>query len=310
MEINSPAKYINSPETPLFRKSHLLYGLDLAKEAIHKQAEDGDGDGGLYRRDHRPSVRLHNAVAVLGMALGETHIKILKRFVDRIVLVLDGDEAGQKRANEVLELFIAQQADLRILTLPDDLDPCDFLHSSTAPRRLPNCSRRGTVDALDHAFLDATRGIDLERDIHAASQAMERLIAIIAKAPRLQPDTSGDDRLREERFLQRFAAMFRVSESGSPPPVDGASPQTAQGTDRQERRPCNQTFQKRRQAFALHRRAADPHERRTAGTARRLSRNMVRSPGGTRARTSRVARAAANLRYRMPALGRRRAAWL
>ena len=83
-----------------------------------------------------------NAVAVLGTALGESHIRILKAHADRIVLVLDGDEAGTKRANEVLELFVAQQADLRILTLPEELDPCDYLHkygaeafSRTAGRR-------------------------------------------------------------------------------------------------------------------------------------------------------------------------------
>ena len=68
-----------------------------------------------------------NAVAVLGTALGEAHIRILKRFADRIILVLDGDEAGQRRADEVLELFVAQQVDLRILTLPEEFDPCEFL---------------------------------------------------------------------------------------------------------------------------------------------------------------------------------------
>ena len=56
----------------------------------------------------------NNAVAVLGTALGEPHIRLLRRFADRIVLVLDGDEAGQKRTNEVLELFVAEQVDLRI----------------------------------------------------------------------------------------------------------------------------------------------------------------------------------------------------
>ena len=212
VEIASPAKYINSPETPLFRKSHLLYGLDLAKEAFHKSKQKT----ALVMEGYTDVIIAHqfgfnNAVAVLGVALGETHIKILKRFVDRIILVLDGDEAGQKRANEVLELFIAQQADLRILTLPDDLDPCDFLQQRGAEAFAELLATR-TVDALDHAFQSATRGIDLERDIHAASQALERLIAILAKAPRLQSDTSGEDRLREERFLQRFAALFRVSE--------------------------------------------------------------------------------------------------
>jgi DNA primase len=144
--------------------------------------------------------------------LGESHIKILKHFVDRIILVLDGDEAGQKRAKEILELFVAQQVDLRILTLPDDLDPCDFLLQRGAPA-FADLLATGTVDALDHAFHTETRRLDLERDIHGASQALERLIMIVAKAPRLRPDTTSEDRLREERFLQRLAALFRVSET-------------------------------------------------------------------------------------------------
>ncbi len=208
-----PGKYVNSPETPLFRKSHLLYGLDLAKEAIHKSKNKT----ALVMEGYTDVIIAHqfgfnNAVAVLGVALGETHIKILKRFVDRIILVLDGDEAGQKRTNEVLALFVAQQVDLRILTLPDDLDPCDFLQQRGA-EAFAQLLATGTVDALDHAFRSATRGLDLDRDIHGASQALERLIEILAKAPRLRPDTTSEDRLREEKFLQRFAALFRVSET-------------------------------------------------------------------------------------------------
>ena len=201
VEINSPAKYINSPETPLFRKSHLLYGLDLAKEAFHKSKQKT----ALVMEGYTDVIIAHqygftNAVAVLGVALGETHVKILKRFVDRIVLVLDGDEAGQKRANEVLELFIAQQADLRILTLPDDLDPCEFCNWRGA-EAFTELLATGTVDAPITPFKAPCAGIDLDRDIHALSQALEWLIAILAKAPRLQSNTSGDSRLREERFL-------------------------------------------------------------------------------------------------------------
>jgi DNA primase len=208
-----PGKYVNSPETPLFRKSHLLYGLDLAKEAIHKSKNKT----ALVMEGYTDVIIAHqfgfnNAVAVLGVALGETHIKILKRFVDRIILVLDGDEAGQKRANEVLEMFIAQQVDLRILTLPDELDPCEFLQQRGAAA-FAELLATGTVDALDHAFRSATRGIDLDRDVHGATGALEKLIAILAKAPRLRPDTTSEDRLREEKFLQRFAALFRVNET-------------------------------------------------------------------------------------------------
>jgi DNA primase len=153
-----------------------------------------------------------NTVAVLGTALGEGHIKILKRFADRIILVLDGDEAGQKRANEVLELFVAQQVDLRIVTLPQEKDPCDFLlkHGAEA---FGEVMEKHAVDALEHAFQTATRGVDLDRDVHGATRALDRLIEIVAKAPRHRDDTTRESRLREEKILQRLAARFRIDEA-------------------------------------------------------------------------------------------------
>ena len=207
----TPAKYVNSPETPLFRKSSLLYGLDVAREAVRKSHSV------LVMEGYTDCIIAHqygftNAVAVLGTALGEGHIKILKRFADRIILVLDGDEAGQKRANEVLELFVAQQVDLRIVTLAQEKDPCDFLlkHGSEAFREV---IEKGAVDALEHAFQTATRGLDLERDVHGATQALDHLIEIVAKAPRHRDDTTRDARLREEKILQRLAARFRMDEN-------------------------------------------------------------------------------------------------
>jgi len=207
----SPAKYVNSPETPLFSKSNLLYGLDVARNAVRKSGTalvtEGYTDC-IIARQHG----FENTVAVLGTALGERHIRMLKRFADRIVLVLDGDEAGQRRANEVLELFVAEQVDLRIVILPSGNDPCDFLqqHGAEAFGRL---LEEKAVDALEHAFLTATRGLDLETDVHGASQALGRLVSIVAKAPRLRQDTSGEDRFREEKVLQRLARAFRVPET-------------------------------------------------------------------------------------------------
>ncbi len=208
---DSPAKYVNSPETPLFSKSHLLYGLDLARETMRKSRT------ALVMEGYTDCIIAHqfgftDAVAVLGTALGEGHIRLLKRFADRIVLVLDGDEAGQRRANEVLELFVAQQVDLRILTLPDELDPCEFLleRGGEAFRQLLETE---TVDALDHAIRAKTHGIDLAHDVHGASQALEQLVAILAKAPRLRQDTTGASRLREAKVLEQLAARFRVPEA-------------------------------------------------------------------------------------------------
>ena len=206
----SPAKYVNSPETPLFHKSKLLYGLDLARESFRKTRT------ALVMEGYTDVIVAHqygfqNAVAVLGTALGESHVRLLKAHVDQIILVLDGDEAGTKRANEVLELFIAQQADLRILTLPEDLDPCDYLHKYGA-EAFSKLLAEKSEDALDHAFETATRGIDVERDVHGVGQATERLLSIVAKAPRLTDDTRGDARIQEQKIVQRLAGKFRVDE--------------------------------------------------------------------------------------------------
>jgi DNA primase len=206
----SPAKYVNSPETALFHKSELLYGHDLAREAMRKTGT------ALVMEGYTDVIVAHqygfqNAVAVLGTALGEKHIRILKRHVDRIVLVLDGDEAGTKRASEVLELFVAQEADLKILTLPEGLDPCDYLHKHGA-EAFSKLLAEKTVDALDHAYETITRGVDAERDIHGVGRAIERLLSIVAKAPRLGGGTRGDARIQEQKIVQRLAAKFRVDE--------------------------------------------------------------------------------------------------
>ncbi len=205
------AKYVNSPETPLFSKSNLLYGLNVARDAIRKT------ETALVMEGYTDCITAHqfgfaNAVAVLGTALGTSHLQLLRRFADRIrvVLVLDGDEAGRKRAKEVLELFVAGNVDLRVLTLPDEMDPADFLRAHGAEAFEEQIA--GSVDALTHAFQSVTAGVDLQADLHASAQALEQLAATIAKAPRLRADTLVEDRLREEKFLQRLAADFRVPE--------------------------------------------------------------------------------------------------
>jgi DNA primase len=204
------AKYVNTPETPLFSKSHLLYGLDLARDAVRRSGT------ALVMEGYTDVIVAHqfgfdDAVAVLGTALGEGHIRILRRFADRIVLVLDGDEAGQRRANEILALFVAHEVDLQVLTLPEGSDPCDFLqkHGAEAMQEL---IRNKSASALDHAFLAETRGVDFERDVNGVDRAIERLLSIIAQAPRLGARTDAQRRNREWKVLSNLALKFRVSE--------------------------------------------------------------------------------------------------
>jgi len=203
-------KYVNSRETRIFSKSDQLYGLDIARDAVAKSREIVVVEG------YTDVVMAHqcgvdNVVAVLGTALGSGHIRLLRRFADRINLVLDADEAGQRRTNEILELFVAEQVDLRILTLPEGLDPCDFMleHGPDAFRELLT----GARDALDHKVHAATQGINLATETHRANQALETILSTIARAPRPQLGTSTEMRLREQQILSRMARQFNVAES-------------------------------------------------------------------------------------------------
>ena len=207
------AKYINSPETPLFSKSRELYGLDAARDGIAREKQvvvlEGYTDC-LMAHQHG----LTNMVAVLGTALGEAHLQVLRRFTDSIVLVLDGDDAGRRRTNEIIDallaLFVKNQIDLRILTLPEGLDPCDFIASqgSDAFRQL----LLGAVDALEHKFNSVTQGLDLSTDTHRAAEAVEQVLATLAQLRPAASDAASPTLLREQQMLGRIARQFRLPE--------------------------------------------------------------------------------------------------
>ncbi|MEX0794871.1 MAG: DNA primase [Pirellulaceae bacterium] len=203
------AKYVNSPETRLFSKSEHVYALDLARDTIVQTGEvivvEGYTD---VIAMHQAGVK--NVVAVLGTALGAKHIRLLRRYADKVYLVLDGDEAGQRRTNEVLELFIAQQVDLRVVKLPNEQDPCDFVQQQ-GPEQFRECLAK-SVDALEHKIRVVTAGIDLGQDIHQANDALEDVLNTLAKSPHALTGTTSDVRLREHQFLARMARQFQVDE--------------------------------------------------------------------------------------------------
>jgi DNA primase len=208
---NRPSpKYINTPETRLFSKSSQLYGLDIVRDAITRDRRivvvEGYTDVVMA---HQCGV--NNVVAVLGTALGERVIRLLQRYADTVTLVLDGDDAGKKRANEILELFVAAQLDLRILTLPDGLDPCDFLRHQGAEAFGQLLEQ--AVDALDHRLIVATENLDPVTQPDQAHRALEEILRTLAAAPRLNAGANESTRLREQQMLARLAREFHVDES-------------------------------------------------------------------------------------------------
>lgn len=122
----SAAKYLNSPETPLFSKSRTIFGLDFARERIVETRTVAIVEG------YTDVVMAHqygatNVVSILGTAMTEQHLNTLRRFGDRIVLLFDGDSAGESAVSRSIELFLAQPIEIAIATLPEGLDPDEFL---------------------------------------------------------------------------------------------------------------------------------------------------------------------------------------
>jgi len=173
------AKYLNSPETPLFQKRRVLYGADLARPSARSEGWVAVVEGYTdVIAAHQ--VGLSNVVGTLGTALGDDHVTALRRMTDRAVLVFDGDEAGQKAADRSLELFLGHEVDVRVLALPTKFDPCDFLLDQGAEPFREMVGQ--AVDPLTFAIDRAGSRFDLG-SMEGSRLAAEYVLAVFARIP-------------------------------------------------------------------------------------------------------------------------------
>lgn len=128
-------KYRNTPETPIYKKSKLLYGLDKARRHIGKEGYAVVVEG------YTDVIALHRAglpvaVATCGTALGDDHFDLLRRFTDRVVLAFDADAAGAGAAlrGDSLQTPVRLDLDLRMADLPQGLDPADLVQRGEGER--------------------------------------------------------------------------------------------------------------------------------------------------------------------------------
>ena len=124
-------KYLNSPETPIYSKSNLLYHLDRAKEALRQRdfavLVEGYMDAIAVAR-----AGVSNVVASCGTSLTEPQVKLLNRFTRRIIVNYDPDTAGQAATERSLTILLEQGAEIRVLALPGGKDPDSFIRSEGA----------------------------------------------------------------------------------------------------------------------------------------------------------------------------------
>jgi len=149
LEDQQQPKYLNTPENYVFKKGNLFYGLNLAKDRI-KTAGFSIIVEGYFDLIKMHLAGFENTIAPLGTAITENHLRLLKRWTNRILLVFDSDSAGTSAAFRSLETILANGFEVKIGIMPSGFDPEDFLdnYGAEALKKLLNQAR----DFVDFAI--------------------------------------------------------------------------------------------------------------------------------------------------------------
>ncbi len=201
-EEGEPAKYVNSPETELFKKSKILYGFDKAKNAIRKAdcmlLVEGQFDLVLAHQSGLPFT-----VALSGTALTQDHIALLGRLSKRLVLALDADQAGLRSGLKSTAMAFAAGFDVKIPTFPEGKDPADIAKEDPEALRV---AVRQSKTAIEF-FLDVLRAT-----LPQGRQGDERVYKKVIEAQVLPLIAALQSRIDQAHFIRIVAERLRVPE--------------------------------------------------------------------------------------------------
>ncbi|WP_439626217.1 DNA primase [Gemmata sp.] len=192
-------KYYNSAETPLFSKSDVLYGLDLARHAGAAAGflavVEGYTDVMMAHQCGVPQV-----VATMGTALNARHVSQLRRYVPKVVLVYDADAGGYTGVDRALEIFVSQDVELAVATLPDGLDPCDLLVTPGGVEVFKK-TLASAVDALDFK-LNRLLEKDGAGSVDGTRRVVDEVLGVMAAAPAMPSQAA---QVKQELIVTRLA---------------------------------------------------------------------------------------------------------
>ncbi len=172
-------KYLNSPETLVYNKRETLFGLYQSRHAI-KEAGAGIVVEGYLDWVSLYGAGVQNCVATLGTAFTDEQASLIRRFTDQVVLNYDADPAGQAASVRSLEGLLARGLSVRVLQLPEGLDPDAYIQASG-----PESYRRllaGAPTSFDFLVETVTKGKDLS-DPSVVAAAAREILPVIARIP-------------------------------------------------------------------------------------------------------------------------------
>jgi DNA primase len=191
-------KYMNSPETPIYTKSSVLYHLDRAKETL-RQSDFGILVEGYMDAIAVARAGIANVVASCGTSLAEPQIKLLRRYTQRVVVNYDPDTAGQAATERSLLLLLEKEFDVRVLALPGGADPDKFIKENGA-------EAYKKLLAQAPPYLDYLIGRARKMDRTTAAGKVAALNFLLPYVQRLP------DRLLRSEWATRIASELRVDE--------------------------------------------------------------------------------------------------
>lgn len=193
------AKYLNSPETEIYHKSNVLYGLNQAKQAISKNNLCFLVEG------YMDVISLHqagieNVVASSGTSLTVEQIKLIKRLTENVTILFDGDNAGIKASFRSIDMLLSEGLNIRVLLFPDGDDPDSFARKNTR-EYVENFISENSLDFID--FKAEILLKDVQNDPIKKSETIKSIVKSIALV---------QSKLKQEVYLQQVSSKFGLSE--------------------------------------------------------------------------------------------------
>ncbi len=204
MSDEQQAKYLNSPDTPLFDKSGELYALNWAREAIAKSDQAVVVEG--YFDALIPlQAGVDNVVATLGTSLTDRHVRMLSHYAREVVLVFDADVAGAAAAERALEIFLQQQLQVRVATIPAGKDPCDYCLAEGADALRTLLAE--APDALEYAWSRRQRALQQAGgNLADRRQVVEDFLRLIASSSAY----GAIDEVRRGQLAQHIGQLLNI----------------------------------------------------------------------------------------------------
>jgi DNA primase len=193
-------KYINSPETEIYHKSNVLYGMFQSKNAIRRD------DFCYLVEGYTDVISLHqadidNVVASSGTALTEEQIKLMRRFTENVTVLYDGDRAGIKAALRGIDLILKGGLNVRIVLLPDGEDP-DSYSKKMGSTELKKYLLDHTKDFI--SFKIDLYAADASRDPIKKAEAIHEIVNSIAVIP---------DAIKRSVYIQETSSLLKIPET-------------------------------------------------------------------------------------------------